>query len=144
MAVRFRFETMEIWQKAIRIGHCLLDIADELEERKLFRFADQMRGAALSVSNNIAKGSGSASEKEFANFLNIARRPAFENTNMVMVFAERGLIVCGDKEELLDALHQEAQMITGFVKSLRNRAVTKTVGLTLLFVGIVSTAAVFF
>ena len=64
---KFRFQDMEIWQIAVQIGDVLLNIADDLEQRKLYRFADQMRGASLSVSNNIAEGSGSASKKDFAN-----------------------------------------------------------------------------
>lgn len=37
---------------AIEIGEIVFDIANELEERKLFRFADQLRGAGMSISNN--------------------------------------------------------------------------------------------
>ena len=33
---KFRFQDLEIWQKAIEIGDRLLDIADELEEQKKF------------------------------------------------------------------------------------------------------------
>jgi four helix bundle protein len=62
-AVTFRFQKLAIWKKAILIGNKLLNIADSLEKRKLYRFAEQIRGAALSISNNIAEGSGSSSKK---------------------------------------------------------------------------------
>ena len=39
---------------AIEIADTLFDIADNLEEKKLYRFAEQLRGAAMSMSNNIA------------------------------------------------------------------------------------------
>jgi len=144
VATRFRFEGMEIWVKAVAIGHRLLDIADRLEREKLFRFADQLRGAALSVSNNIAEGAGSVSDKEFAHFLNIARRSAFENANMIMVFAERGLITERDRDELLNALHEEAQMLTGFARSLKRKTVTKQMSVAFLTVGILSAIALIF
>ena len=54
----FRFEGMDIWKKAIKITDKLFDIADKLIERNLFRFAEQLRGASLSITNNIAEGSG--------------------------------------------------------------------------------------
>jgi len=73
----FRFQDLEIWKKAIEIGDKLFNIADNLEERKLYRFAEQVRGAGLSISNNISEGSGSYSKKEFVQFLNIARRSTF-------------------------------------------------------------------
>ena len=115
----FRFQDLEIWKKAIGIGDKLLDIADDLEKKRLYRFAEQIRGAGLSMSNNISEGSGSFSKKEFAQFLNIARRSTFENANMVIVFERRGLISNKTRDELLDDLEQECKMITGFIRSLK-------------------------
>jgi len=71
--IKFRFENLEIWQRSVDIARKLFKIADSLETKKLYRFADQLRGAGLSMPNNIAEGSGSTSEKEFINFLNIER-----------------------------------------------------------------------
>ena len=115
---KFRFEDMDIWKRAVAIGNRLLDIADDLESRKLYRFADQLRGASLSVSNNIAEGSGSSSKKEFAQFLNIAKRSCFEDANMLIVFEQRGLIDSARKEELVGLLSEECKMIQGFRKAL--------------------------
>jgi four helix bundle protein len=70
---KFRFQDCEIWKEAIEIGGILFDIADTLEEKKLFRFAEQLRGAGMSMSNNIAEGSGSSSKAEFKQFLNMAK-----------------------------------------------------------------------
>jgi len=74
----FRFEDFTIWQDSIDIADELLDIADEVNNERLFRFSEQLRGAAMSISNNIAEGSGSFSDKDFANFLVIARKSVFE------------------------------------------------------------------
>ena len=52
---KFRFQDLEIWKEAIEIGNILFDIADGLEEKKLFRFTEQLRGAGMSMSNNIAE-----------------------------------------------------------------------------------------
>ena len=66
--VKFRFQDLEIWKLAIKIANNLFDIADELERKHLYRFAEQLRAAGMSMSNNIAEGSGSFSGKDFANF----------------------------------------------------------------------------
>lgn len=55
---KFRFEDLEIWKRAIAIADELCDIADCIEQRKHYRFAEQLRGASLSVSNNISEGRG--------------------------------------------------------------------------------------
>lgn len=39
---------------SIVIADDLFDIADELEKKKLYRFAEQLRGSGLSMSNNNA------------------------------------------------------------------------------------------
>jgi len=84
----FRFEDLEIWRRSVEIARKLFALAQDFENKKLYRFADQLRGAGLSMPNNIAEGSGSTSKKEFMQFLNIARRSTFENASMIMVLAQ--------------------------------------------------------
>ena len=38
----FRSQTLEIWQMAIELGDKLFDIADILEQKHLYRFAEQV------------------------------------------------------------------------------------------------------
>lgn len=116
---KFRFQDFEIWKKAIVIGDRLLDIADRLEVDRKYRFAEQMRGAALSISNNIAEGSGSDSDREFAQFLNYAKRSCFEDANMLIVFHRRGLVSDREMEELFELLDEESRKIENFKKRLR-------------------------
>jgi four helix bundle protein len=117
--MKFRFQDLDIWRVAIDIGNQLFDIADSLEAKKLFRFAEQLRGAALSISNNIAEGSGSRSKKEFSQFLNYARRSVFENANILLVLQSRELVEEKEVAKMLDILDQLSRMITNFQKSLK-------------------------
>ena len=118
MKSKFRFQDLEIWKFAIEIADELFDIADEIEQKHLFRFAEQLRGAGMSMSNNIAEGSGSEWKKEFKNFLNIARRSAFENANILILLNRRKLIADDMVEKLLDKLDKGCRMITNFKKTL--------------------------
>ena len=114
----FRFEGMDIWKKAIKITDKLFDIADKLIERNLFRFAEQLRGASLSITNNIAEGSGSQSKREFKQFLNFAKRSTYEVVNMLFIFYRRGYITSEVKEKMIIELENLSKMISGFMKSL--------------------------
>jgi four helix bundle protein len=116
---KFRFMDLEIWQEAIDIAGSLFDLADKLESMKLYRFAEQLRGSGLSMSNNIAEGSGSNSKREFLSFLNIARRPTFENANVLLVLEKRGLADQAKVTDLLNRLDRLCRKITNFQKSLR-------------------------
>jgi four helix bundle protein len=86
---RFRFQDLRIWQLAIEIADELFDLADALDQKRLRRFAEQLRGSGMSISNNITEGSGSSSNKVFEQFLNIARRSTFENANVLILLQKR-------------------------------------------------------
>jgi four helix bundle protein len=116
---KFRFEDLEIWKLAVEIAEMLFDIADELDKKGFHRFAEQLRGAGISMPNNIAEGSGSTSKKEFIRFLNIARRSTFENANMIIIFERQGLIIQKLRNEILEKLDTLCRKITNFQKSLR-------------------------
>ena len=115
---KFRFQDLRIWQLASDIANELFDIADELEKRKLHRFADQLRGSGMSMSNNISEGSGSSSRKEFRRFLVIARRSTFENANIIILLEIRKLITIKSLDSLLDRLDSLCRQITSFQNSL--------------------------
>ena len=116
--IKFRFQELEIWKESIKVTEILLDIGDELEHKKLYRFSDQLRGAAMSVSNNIAEGSGSSSRKVFARYLDIAKSSAFENANILIILHRRNLISVNQMEQLLDELEILSRRITTFRKTL--------------------------
>jgi four helix bundle protein len=115
---KFRFQDLEIWGLAIQVADQLFDIADSIEQKKLYRFAEQLRGAGMSMSNNIAEGSGSTSKKEFYNFLNIARRSTFENANILIVLEKRKLIDIKTLDSLLELLDKLCRKISSFQKAL--------------------------
>ena len=63
----------------------------------MFR-VDQLKRAALSISNNIAEGSGTATKKNFSSFLDISLASAFETIKLLYFAAKRGYIA--EKERL--------------------------------------------
>lgn len=119
---KFRFQDLDIWHMSVALADDLLDVADDLHDQHLYRFADQLRGASMSISNNIAEGSGSESTKEFAHFLNIARRSTFENANIIMLLHRRGYIDAEECEHTLENLDHLCRKISRFRTSLTRRS----------------------
>ena len=93
MSEGFRFQRLEIWKRASQLSKILFNLAAELEKKRLYRFAEQLRAATLSITNNIAEGSGSHSKMEFATFLNYSRRSVYEVANILLIMHENGYIV---------------------------------------------------
>jgi len=115
---QFRFENLEIWKTACRIGDELDVLADRLDKEGKRRYAEQLRGALLSVSNNIAEGSASSSKKDFLNFLNIARRSAAETANIVLFLERRKVVPRSFSVSVCDELRALSAQITSFGKVL--------------------------
>jgi len=115
----FRFENLEIWKEGIEISDFLFDIADRAEAKKFFRFAEQLRASTMSITNNIAEGSGSFSDKEFAGFLNISRRSLFECVNILYIFERRKIISLEERIDLINRLKLLSKRITNFRKTLK-------------------------
>lgn len=118
MRPHFRFEDLEIWQLARSLALKLHKLAEDLDKRRLYRYAEQLRAAGLSLTNNIAEGSGSTHFREFQQFLNIARRSLFEDASMLMVFESLGLFKAGDIDSLLIDCDMLSRKITNFSRSL--------------------------
>ena len=113
-----RFMDLDIWRAAMDAAQLLFDVADRLEARRLYRFAEQLRGSGLSMPNNIAEGSGSDSPREFHQFLNIARRSTFENANVILVLEQRRLVSTDEATRMLDCLDHLCRQITNFQRTL--------------------------
>lgn len=114
----FRFEDLEVWRRASDVGFRLGGAADELEQQRRYRFAEQLRAAGLSISNNIAEGSGSNSDVDFCKFLNYSRRSAFECANMLLMFERQNLLPVTEVRPLLVELNEICRMIIGLSQSL--------------------------
>jgi len=114
----FRFEDLEIWQRARDLAVKFHEVAEKLNDRKFYRYAEQLRGAGLSLPNNIAEGSGSLHTAEFRQFLNVARRSLFEDASMLLVFETMNLLDSDAVSQLLSDCDTLSRKITNFSRSL--------------------------
>ena len=73
-----RFEDMEAWQEARAIVSKIYDLGKNDSFRKNFNLTNQIQRAAISIIANIAEGFGRRGNKEFAQFLFIAKASAAE------------------------------------------------------------------
>jgi four helix bundle protein len=117
MRSHFRFEDLEIWQLARDLAVKFHASAEKLERQKFYRYAEQARGAGLSMPNNIAEGSGSLHSAEFKQFLNISQRSTFENASMLLVFETMKLLSRAEIDPLLEDCDKLSRMITNFSKT---------------------------
>lgn len=114
----FRFEDLDVWQDASELAVICHRVADGLTEQRWFRYAEQLRAAGLSPSNNIAEGSASHHDKEFIQFLNIARRSTAELASMALTFERIGFLPESAVLQILEGSDKVGRKLTGLIRHL--------------------------
>ena len=85
MAKAKSFEDLEIWQKSIDLAIDFYSLVKTELLSKDYSLCDQLKRAAVSVSNNIAEGFEYGSNKQFIRFLFIAKGSLGELRSMVFL-----------------------------------------------------------
>jgi four helix bundle protein len=67
------YRELVAWQKAMALAEQTYLLAQKLPERERFGLWSQMTRAATSIPANLAEGHGRQGQREFANFVSIAR-----------------------------------------------------------------------
>jgi four helix bundle protein len=118
--IRFAFEELEVWQKAVEFAKLVIETAEGIKaNKKHFRLIEQLEAASSSVALNIAEGKGRYSKKEFIQFLYIARGSLYETITLLTIFQRMGWIDEPKLKELKEFADQIGKMISGLINSLR-------------------------
>jgi four helix bundle protein len=115
-----RFEDLEIWKEAVSIGVDIYNLTSKGKLEKDFASKDQLRRAAISISNNIAEGFEYNNNKMFIKFLGYAKASAGELRSNLFVLKEAGVIAQTDGEALQTKLIMVSKNIGGFMKYLKD------------------------
>ena len=106
--------------KGSESGKRVYEITSDREFAKDFGFRDQIRRSCVSIMANIAEGQGRNSDKEFANFLNIAHGSVAETQSHLYIAIDLDYINEPDFAEIYNLLDEIAKMTMGLMKHLRN------------------------
>ena len=109
-----RIEDLMVWQNARVISKGVYTITRKPEFERDYRFVQQIRAAAGSIMDNIAEGFGRGGNKEFLQFLSIARGSCQE----VLSQLYRAYDVQYISEEEFDKLKGEINTISAMIYHL--------------------------
>jgi four helix bundle protein len=77
-----------VWQESISLVKEIYAVTRSLPDDEKFGLTSQMRRAAVSVPSNIAEGAARGSQREFAQFLVIARGSLSELETQLIIAKE--------------------------------------------------------
>ncbi len=118
MATFGKFEEIVAWQKAREVNRRIYQLTIKNNFAKDFDLRSQIRRASVSIMANIAEGFGRHSDREFANFINIAHGSASEVQSHLYVALDLGYIEETDRA-IYDQLSEVCRMLYALGKRLR-------------------------
>jgi four helix bundle protein len=119
MAKIERFEDIEAWKEARKLVNMIYDISSEGEFLKDFNLKNQIRNAAVSIMSNISEGFDRGTNKEFIQFLVVARASASEVKSQLYVALDRKYIDHANFEGIYHQATAVISLINGFIRYLR-------------------------
>lgn len=110
----FSFENLKVWQKSRVLSTYIYRVTQKFPDEERYGLISQMRRCAISISSNIAEGSGRHSEKDKARFTEIAFSSALELLNQCIL--SNDLSILSDKH--YKKLRQDISEITAMLNAL--------------------------
>lgn len=109
---------LDAWTVSREFVSAIYRLTQKFPKEELFGLTSQIRRAAVSVPSNIAEGAARASDKEFAQFLNVARGSLSELETQLLIASDLGYIRIDDP--IFSDVDRVSRLITGLHKAIRH------------------------
>jgi len=117
--MKFKFENLTIWQKAMDFGEVIFKISSVFPKEEIYNLLSQIRRAADSIALNIAEGSIGQSNPEFKKFLGYAIRSLAEVVTCLHKARRRNYINEVDFNQLYDEAFYLMNMMNSFKSKIK-------------------------
>ncbi len=117
--LRMSYKELKVWQKSFACVARIYRLTATFPSTELYGLSSQMQRAAISIPSNIAEGSQRTSDKEFANFLLIARGSIAELETQILLAIELQYVPVEKVQGILDELDAISRMLHSFVSTLK-------------------------
>lgn len=115
------FRKLKIWKRSISLATDVYEVTKQFPKSELYGITSQVRRSVVSISSNIAEGAGRQSQKEFIQFLNIAKGSCYELETQLLISKNLNYT----NEESYLALESELikieKMIYALIKKIKNK-----------------------
>ncbi len=113
-------DEVPVWQDARRLNKDLFPVLRNLGSKNQFELRSQMERSAGSIMDNIAEGFERDGNKEFVQFLAVAKGSAGELKSQLVRATDRELIEKSEAEVLLAKCDSVLKQLGGLMIYLRN------------------------
>jgi len=117
----YRFEKLEVWQKAMDFCELVYQKTKQFPKSEIYGLTSQFRRAATSIPLNIAEGSACRTKKEFIQFLTIALRSQYETATILKLAFRLEFLSKTDYDLLQDRLSEIGRLLQGLINSIQKK-----------------------
>ena len=113
------FEDLEAWKKARDMGKAIYQVTSTGSFSRDFSIRDQIRRAGVSAMSNIAEGFERGGDKEFRQFLAVAKGPVGEVKSQLYVALDAGFLNAKAFDDLYALATETSRLIAGLMRYLK-------------------------
>ena len=113
------YKEFKVWQKAMDLTVEVYKLVKLLPKEETYALSDQMRRAVVSIPSNIAEGQGRNSDKEFIQFLSIARGSLWELETQIEICLRIGYIDQSLATNIYNLIEEISKMLNALSNSLK-------------------------
>jgi len=107
---------LRVWREAVALVTDVYRMTAAFPREEVFALTSQMRRAAISVPSNIAEGAARNSDKEFLQFLGVARGSLSELETQIVISGNLGYL-----RDVTSSIDNLFGLIGGLMKSIQRR-----------------------
>lgn len=115
------FEDFDVYKKAVVLTKTIFELLNLKRFEKEFAFKDQLKRAAISISNNIAEGSEYNNNRQFIRFLRMSKGSCAEVRNLLILARELNFCKESDIKRGYDLTIEISQNLSNFIKYLSTK-----------------------
>lgn len=119
--IEFNFRKLICYQKGRVLVGEIYKVVRTLPSEERFALGDQLRRAAVSVTSNIAEGTGRQSLKDQAHFIELSYGSLMEVMSQLDVALDQGFITEDIHQSLKALIVEEARVLSGYRNSLLSK-----------------------
>ena len=115
----FDFEKLLVYKKSLEFVHNIFEIRKKLSREYKCTVGDNLVRAAMSVSNNLAEGSGKRSKREKSHYYSISLDSARECVSVLNVLNNEKMIEESEYAQMRNDAKEITSMLCGLINSIK-------------------------
>jgi four helix bundle protein len=115
------YRQLKVWQKAMDLTVEIYGLVKHLPREEIHALSNQMRRAVVSIPSNIAEGQGRNSDKEFINFLSIARGSLWELETQIEICERLHYVDSSQTSAVYTLTNEVSKMLNSLSNSLESK-----------------------